>query len=99
MCGFVFVSGFNISSFDISYFGVSGFSVSSFDSLSAFIKSSLDLFLQSLIFQSCAINLSSSNDKFIILIYTKQKIFLYLMGENFFYIIMNFFIIIWVYVH
>ena len=78
-----FVSGFDVSDFRFGVsgfgfgFGVSGFAVSGFGIyfvlLSAFIKPSLDLFSYSLIFLSCAINLSSSNDKFIILIFERTK--------------------------
>ena len=80
-----FVSGFDVSDFRFCVsgfgfgFGVSGFAVSGFGIyfvlLSAFIKPSLDLLSYSLIFLSCAINLSSSNDKLIILIFNKTKFF------------------------
>ena len=54
---------FGISGFGDSNFGISGFGISGCGSLSAFIKSSLDLFLLLLIFLTCAINLNSSNDR------------------------------------
>ena len=57
------VFSFGISGFGDSNFGISGFGISGCGSLSAFIKSSLDLFLLLLIFLTCAINLNSSNDR------------------------------------